>query len=363
MIKANRFFFLFSGVALLWISACSEGPVVEAPVAERAVEVAVQTVTLQRQSIQPSLQVVGVVQSSDKIELSADVSAPVAKILVKEGQRVKQGQVLIELDAEKLQLEVRRAAETLKQAESRLREAQTALQRREQLAKQQTLSQEVLDSARHDFSRSEAVVEEARAALRLADRGLRDAQVTSPVDAVIDKQLVDIGESVRPGSELLVIQATAALEVETYVSERDINTLSEGNEAIVIIDDWQPRRYSAVVQSRGAAANPRTGNFPVTLLMGDVDERVRPGMTAQLEIQTNPVSDVLLLPESALADRQRQRVVFINDNGVAVMRRPVLKAGFSDRLLVLSGLDVGEQVIVSPLDRIVDGVAVKTAQP
>ena len=344
---------------LLLLAACNDK---EAAVASDELEspalINVTTITLQRQSLQPTLNLIGIVQSSNRIDLTADVAAPVAKVLVKEGQRVRKGQLLIELDSEKLQIEVTRAAEALKQARSRLQESYTGLQRREQLAKQQTLSAELLDSARHDHSRSQAAVEEARAALRLAERGLRDAKVLSPVAAVVDKQHVEVGENVRPGDQLLVIQATSALEVAAYVSERDIGVLSEGNLATVHIDGWQPRRYSAVLHTRGAAANPRTGNFLVTLLIDHIDQHVRPGMTAQLAVKANPIDDVLLLPEAALADRQRQRVVFVEDNGRAVMRRPRLQTGFSDRLLILSGLQAGERVIIDPLDSIVDGVGV-----
>jgi membrane fusion protein (multidrug efflux system) len=351
----SRAAFILSLLAML-LASCTEDPglpdlTTTAPDEPLPVEIHV----LALESLEPHIEVVGVVQAAEQIELSADVSAPISRILVLEGQEIQRGDLLIEMDAEKLELQLVRAQESLNQANSNLVEAEAFLKRRAQLAEQQTVSQEMLDAARYDWQRSQAAVQEANAAVALARRELKDSRVLSPVDGVVDRNLVEAGETVRPGTELMIIQATGSLEVETHVSERDINYLRAGGAADVTISEWRQRSYDAVVQSVGIAANPRTGNFPVILLLQEPDGNIRPGMTAKVSIQGKPIGNVLLLPETALVDRDRERVVFVEEQGVARIRRPLLKAALSDHLLVLDGIAPGEHLIVSNLDKVVDG--------
>jgi membrane fusion protein (multidrug efflux system) len=86
-------------------------------------------------------------------------------------------------------------------------------------------------------------------------------------------------------------------------------------------------------------------------------------MTASADLQGISVNDALLLPEAALMDRDRRRVVFVVEQGVAHMREPLLAAGFSNRLQVLDGLAPGDQVVVSRQSLLLDGttVAVRSA--
>ena len=81
-------------------------------------------------------------------------------------------------------------------------------------------------------------------------------------------------------------------------------------------------------------------------------------MTARAELQGISVPDALLLPESALVDRNRRRVVFVVEEGVAHLREPLLAAGFSNRLQILDGLVAGDKVVVAGQSHLLDGDAV-----
>ena len=90
----------------------------------------------------------------------------------------------------------------------------------------------------------------------------------------------------------------------------------------------------------------------------DAADALRPGMTAAAVLEGIGVPDVLLLPEQSLVDRQRRRVVFVVEQGVAHMREPLLAAGFSNRLQILAGLAPGDQVVVEGQSLLVDGASV-----
>ncbi|ELU06053.1 hypothetical protein CAPTEDRAFT_195462 [Capitella teleta] len=312
----------------------------------------------------PTIRTVGEIQSAVQVDMSVNFSAPVSHIAVTEGQRVKRNQLLLELDATKLQLHLNAAKQALQQAESRLAEAANNLQRREVLANQNNLSQEALDSAHYEHQRSQAEVAEARANVSLAQRELSDTRLLSPVDGIVDKQLVEAGESVQPGQKLLILQATETLEVQTFVSDHNVNSLAPGSRAEVSINKgWQERSYQAEILSIGAAADSRTGNFEIRLLLNQPDTYIRPGMTARISMEGLPLNGILLLPESALTDQQNQRVVFVYNEltGKVEQRYPALKVGLGDQLIIMSGLVAGEQVVVGGVKHLVEGTEVDVA--
>lgn len=334
----------------------------------------VKTIALQHESFTPVISLVGAIQAAEEIALSVNFSAPIKQVLVREGQAIQRGDTLLVLDDEKLQLQLTQARQMLEQSRSRLQEAQENLKRREDLAEKNTLSKELLDAARHEWHRASSAVKEAEAAKSLAQRDLKDTKVTSPVNGVIDEGILETGETVQPGQQLVLIQATGSLEVKTFISERDIHVISEGNHATLRLSHWPQKLYHAMILSIGVAADLKTGNFPLTLLINDADKTLRVGMTTDIEIQGDTMTEVLIIPESALVDYDRQQAVFVVKNSVvkngvanssavnhkrAEVRRPQLHVGLGDRVKVLAGLVVGEQLVVRADRALVDGVQVE----
>lgn len=354
-------------IALLTVAAlgaCSQDEIpIQDPMNTPATRpIAVTAITLEPQNFIPHIAVVGSIQAAEEIVLSAELIAPVKKIHVREGQNVKRGDLLLSLDSEKVELNLTRARESLQRAQSRLQESDDNFTRRKELAEQKTLSQELLDAAHHEWQRAKSAVAEAEAATSLAQRKLTDSRIISPVNGVIDQNLVEVGEAVQEGQDLLLIQATDHLEVKTYVSERDIHFIREGNKAQVTVSNWPYQTFAASVSTVGIAGDGRTGNFPVTLLIDPIANSsavtLRPGMTATVRIQGETSQSKLLIPETTLVDYQRERVVFVIEDQKAALRRPQLQVGLGDQVKIISGLQQGERVIVSASRPLRDGATV-----
>jgi hypothetical protein len=120
------------------------------------------------------------------------------------------------------------------------------------------------------------------------------------------------------------------------------------------------REYQAHIEWVGVKADPQTGNFPVKLILDKNTEALRPGMTAFAQLDSIGIPNSLLLPESALVDRDRRRVVFVEEEGVARLREPILAAGFNNRLQILAGLAAGDKVITRGQKQVKDGTVVKS---
>jgi membrane fusion protein (multidrug efflux system) len=160
-----------------------------------------------------------------------------------------------------------------------------------------------------------------------------------------------------------VIQVTDTMRVVTYVTEQEINSIQIGSECVVTTPGVRGREYTARVESRDGEVDPTTGNFPVKLTVENNDGLLKSGMTAVVVMAGLEVGNTLLIPESALVDRNRKRVVFRLDDGIAEEVEPGLAATMNDELLpVLRGLSAGDEIIISGLNTVVAGTRVEVVQ-
>lgn len=353
--------------AVLLLSACAQ-EAAEPPSSMEATKqntpaesqpVPVTAHVLANQTWQGSIAAFGVIEALEEVNVAAELSGTVASIHINEGDRVQAGQLLLTLDARKRELAQQQVKQQVQQSRTALQEARLKLDRRLDLAKKESISKEVLDSAQLAVDGASAAYQQAVARLRLAERELADTNILSPTDGLVDVKAVEVGEAVQAGSSLITLQADASLRVHTWVSEADIAHVRAGNAASVTTVGLPGRVFAAVVEWVGVNADAATGNFPVKLILTDPNQRLRPGMTASVTIEGISVPNALLLPEAALIDRQRRRVVFVVENGVAHLREPLLAAGFSNRLQIIDGLDVGEQVVISGQERLREGSTVQ----
>jgi RND family efflux transporter MFP subunit len=324
------------------------------------------TVTVETLTAQPYhsvIQTFGVVEALEEVDVASEISGTVKLLLVSEGDAVEMGDVLLELDSEKQRYRVTQARQQAEQGKALLDEAQLRLNRRLELAEKDTISKEDLDNARLQVLAIGAAYQRALAAQHLAERELQDTQVRSPSAGLVDQKFIEPGEAVSIGTTLVSLQVVHTMRVHTWVSEADIILVRANNKASVTLSGAPLNEYDAVVEWVGVNADPSTGNFPVKLLLQEASDLIRPGMTATATIKSITMPNLLIVPEQALLDRDRRRVVMVAETRdgktIARQREPQLAAGFSNRLVVLSGLSEGERVIVSGQAQLVDGSEVK----
>ncbi|MEN8130146.1 MAG: efflux RND transporter periplasmic adaptor subunit [Pseudomonadota bacterium] len=167
----------------------------------------VRTLTLVPQRWQESIEVYGIIKAAENVDISVDFSAQVKEVGFHEGQEVKQGQALIVLDSRKRALRLEQAQTTVNDAKAALDEARHNLERRRDLAKSGVLSQELLETAEVAMRRAAAQYEDTLAGLRLAKRELAETELSSPVSGLVERRLIDPGETVHPGQVLATVNA------------------------------------------------------------------------------------------------------------------------------------------------------------
>ena len=356
MMRRNIFFAVT--ILAAGLVACENRPPAREQVPEsRIAEVEIRV--LQEEPWAEMISSFGVIDAAKEIVITTDFSERVEKVHVKEGYGVKAGQLLIELDRRKQELRLARYRTLLKEAKATLTNAQTNLKREETLFAGRNIPQSKLEATQLALKTARARYEEALAAVQLAERELADRQITSPASGEVVKRSVEAGETVSPGAALMIIQVVDAVRVITYVTEKDINHLSLGSEATVTTPAVPGRTYAARIESLGTKADPDTGNFSVKLAIANTEGLLRPGMTARVHLQGLTYQDAILIPDSALVDRNRRRVAYKVVDGKAVQVEPVVALTTIDRVHVLSGLQAGDQLIVGGMDNIADGTPVQ----
>ncbi len=265
----------------------------------------------------------GTLQPTRSVSVGSELSGTVARVLVDVNDRVKKGQVLVELDTAKLRDQVARSRASLAtsqasvaQAQATLKEAQASLSRLEEVQKLsggKVPAQTEIDTARAALERARAAEASARAGVTSAqaqlstdETNLSKASIRSPIDGVVLTRAVDPGNAVAASLQAVTLFTLAEdlrkLQLEVNVDETDVGLVAQGQKATFTVGAYLNRRYPATV-TRVAYGSTKTDNVVTYTTELDVDNQdmtLRPGMTATATIQTSDRPSSLLVPNTAL---------------------------------------------------------------
>lgn len=218
------------------------------------------------------------------------------------------------------------------------------------------VAQSSLDQARNDYETYSAGpdpddVAALESRIEAAQATLDQAQITAPFEGIVTEAAVKAGDQVSAGTLAFRLDDLSHLLVDVQVSEVDINRIAVGQEAILSFDAIQNQEYQGIVTEVALVGSSTQGlvDFTVTVELTDADEKVRPGMTAAVNIVVNELEDVLLVPNRAVRLLEGDRVVYVLKNGFP---EPVdITLGASSELnseVVAGELQEGDPVVLNP---------------
>jgi len=375
--------------------------------------VAVQVEKVERGTVTHLVSGTGKIQPEVNVKISANVAARIIDLRANDGDRVKKGQILVQLDRTRYEAAVTQAKAGLSSAKANLRQAkasldnaQRALSRLEKLFQQGLTSAEKLEQAKtqyevqrsnYDASRDQVV--QAKARLEQAQDDLNKTTIRSPIDGVVIQRNKEIGE-IALGSQfkedvILQVANLSKMEVQTEIDENDVVDVARGDTATLTVDAFPDTSFRGIVTEiahtpivRGLGTQEEITNFQVKIAILDTIPKLRPGMSSTVDIQTEKHQNVLKVPIQAVtvreisqipqlkkkelpstssekmkASEKMREVVFVVKDGVAHIR-PVKTGISSDTdIEILEGVQEGEQVVVGSFralsKELKDGVHVK----
>ena len=370
----------------------------------------VQLASVVRTGIVQSVVATGRLNAPARMDIGAEVTATVLDVRVREGDRVKAGDVLLHLaDAEaRASLQQARAAlieargratqqatvaapvasQAVVQAQAAFTAAEREYQRAQELVAQGFFSQQKLDDARRALDTAKSALQSARvqaqanqpsgiehtlaasridqaqAAVGVAEARLARLSITSPVDAIVLTRSVEPGSMAQPGRVLLTLAAQGGTRIDANVDEKNLRLIKLGMAAKAVADAYPGQSFDAQLNYIAPAIDPQRGTVEVRLAVPNAPAFLRPDMTVSVEMVGGVKQDALVLPSGAVrdADREAPWVLALQD-GRAVRVPVTLGLRGVGAVEVVKGLVEGERVIpqtekAAPGDRVRPGPAV-----
>jgi RND family efflux transporter MFP subunit len=306
----------------------------------------------------------GTVSAAQHSEMAFEVPGKITDFPVVEGQIVKKGDLLVRIDP-------RDMAALAGVDTAKVELAKAEYERQKKLFEADVSSQQQLDRALRAY-------EVARARSQGSAKGLEDTELFALFDGIVAKKLVKDFENVLAKQPVLILQDTTTLEIDVTIPEADAargapNSTNEERTArvkpLVIVTSLPDRSFPAQITEFNTTADPVTRTFQVTLRFDPPDDvNIKPGMTATVRIHLQPdnlavtgQSGISIPASAAITDETSEAFVWVVDPGSMTVKRHPVKLGSvsGNRVFVSSGLSSGQQIAISGVHQLRDGMLVR----
>ncbi|HJT29574.1 MAG TPA: efflux RND transporter periplasmic adaptor subunit [Pyrinomonadaceae bacterium] len=392
----KRIFFLV--LATMMMISCSRKAQPEQPA---AILSGLKIETLQTSLVDDYYEAVGTVQAKNRSVIAAKVMGNIVALHVREGDTVRAGQILIEIDnrdagiqLQKTQAGMREAQDSLEEVERSIRAAESAsaaaqaneklarttLDRYETLFQRRSVSPQEFDEVRTKYEIAKAESERADRLLQVAaarqntmrariDQAKADianarvyvgySRIAAPIGGVVVSKQADVGYMATPGMPLLTIENSTSYQLHAAVEESRLGTIHLNDQVHVVLEALGNTDLMGAVDEIVPAADPATRSYIVKIVLANGDIQLRSGLYGKARFITGQ-RKILSVPQTAVTQQGQLVGVFVVDqSGVARLR--LVKTGriIGDRIELLSGLNDGEEIVSDGIASLRDGVRVR----
>jgi membrane fusion protein (multidrug efflux system) len=308
----------------------------------------VEVATVERITIDEGLSLIGQLEPWESVMLRPETQGVIDEIEFQEGQEVRKGDVLFRLRDDEQQARLR-------EAEAQLALAERAYKRANELAGERILAASELDQATANRS-------SARARIDLARVELERMTIRAPFDGVVAQRLVSPGNRVDDQTDLVKIDAVAKLRLAFALPEPIVDQVRTGMPFDVSVAAFPNERFPGEVYFVAPSLDPRNRHLLLKGEVGNVDRRLRPGMFANIRVETERREEILAAPESAIiADPAGAFVYRIAPDGTAERVGVELGLRRQGKVEVRGGLAEGDRVVSAGTNKVVPGKPVELA--
>ncbi|MCH7342217.1 efflux RND transporter periplasmic adaptor subunit [Pelomonas sp. CA6] len=297
------------------------------------------------QDLAEEAQAVGTLRARQSVLLKPEVSGRVVKLGFADGQRVRAGQLLVQLD-DSLQ------AAQLKQAEAQASLARTQLQRNRELLSQGFVSANAVDQ-------SQSALEVAEAQVALSRAQVQRMQVRAPFDGVAGIRAVNLGDYVKDGADLVSVEDASTMWVDFRLPERHVPALKKGQPVELSLDVLPGRQFRARVEALDALLDANGRSLLVRAQLEQPGPELRTGLFARVRVRFAARQNALLVPEEALVPQAGKQYLLkvVQREGKPAVQRLEARTGqrLPGRVEILDGLTAGDTVVTAGHARLMRG--------
>jgi len=294
----------------------------------------------------------GIVKSETEVNITAQRTGKIARLLVEEGDKVDKGDLIAELDTAETIVNLTKSEAEVKKAEIELINTRTEYKRKSSLFKEGLITQEQFDDVSRRLSIAEAELERSKAARDAIQLQLEYSFIKTPVKGVVSKRPVNVGDTVIPGPIIASIVDPDNLYIEAPIDEADVSSVALRQRAKITVDAYHKKVFYGRVTKIspiviGAKQEART--FVVRVSLIDTNKIIlKPGMSADVEIITGVAKDTLVVPSQVIVEKGQEKIVYVYEKGRAKPRKVKIGIYNWNFTEIKEGLKEGEKVIIIP---------------
>ncbi len=288
-------------------------------------------------SVKHTIRYSGMIKGYREVDLSPTMSSWIEKILVKEGQKVKKGQLLAKLSPEQY-----------KQAKAQFEAAKQNYLRMKKLYEQGSISQQQFDQIKAAYQAAKAMYELAA----------KNTELRAPFSGTVASVNMEEGamfNAMMSRMGVLTLSDLSKVKIEVGVSDKDVNKIRAGQEVIVKCDAFPDTTFIGKVESVDRVADPMSGTYKVKIVVPNPGEKLRSGMFATVYIVTDKADSTVVIPQNAVVD---DTLVFVVEGNKVRARKVKIGVQGDSLVQVLEGLKPGEKVVTEGTLGLYDGAPI-----
>jgi RND family efflux transporter MFP subunit len=340
---------------LFTISRCS-GPESNAEVEE--VKIPVEISPVQKGTISKELSYTGDVKAEQEVKVYSKVPDRILRFRKDEGDFVRAGSVIADIEATKIEQAVVQAEAALVSAKAQLMNLESEYKRAQRLYNENAMSQQQFDGVATQYEATQALMEQAAAALKQARSQLADASITAPISGIIGVRNYEQGDMASGPLPLVTIVQMNNVKVKVEAPEQDLGELKIGQEADIVVTSYPDEKFTGTIERISPVLDPITRMSKIEIIVDNKDQRLKPGMFAEVSIRVRTLADVILVPKNAVMENTAVRridgndvavvnsQVFVEKDGVAYLRDIDVSYKNGTVAVVSDGLEENEHLVV-----------------
>lgn len=362
LITAAIFFVLLSGLIAYRIYANLAANKERANRVAQTRLVEVETAKVGRQDIRPVIVLSGNLEASWNADISPKADGRIDMLYVDEGDVVKAGSVIAELDMQELTAQVTQAEGNLLVAKAELEQAALDLQRMESLVKQGAISAQAFDAARIKRDLNIGKVKAAQGNLDQLTTRLYNARIVAPRDGLVVKRHLQAGFFAKAGSPIVSLADTTEFLAKAILGEGQITQIAVGAPATIVVNALNGQEFSGIVSRVSPAAALPARTFTTEISVSNPQNILKQGMFIKAEIAGSIKKDVLVVPEIALVMKEDQKTVYVITGDNKVKQQTLTLGYVGDGIAeVLDGVLEGDVIVIAGQNKIKDGAMIKVS--
>lgn len=335
MLNLSKKLLLIFSIAAIAV-ACSEEQNGNSNNDDRVRQVPVETVTIEMDEFNDFIRLTGTVEAIEDAVISAETSGRILSI-VNRGEQVERGGVIAQLDDRLTRAQYSAAKTNYELAED-------TFNRLKSLYADSIISTQ-------DFNSARAQRDQAKAQLEQAEKQLEDVHISAPFDGRVEERMIRSGELINPGQPVVRLVNTNRVRVKAGIPERYSGDIREGSEVRVRFMALDDETRESRISYAGNVIDPDNRTFTIEVELRNPDSRIKPDMVADLQVQRELLSGVIIIPRTAVIRDEEGTSVFVvsEENGRKTARLVSVSTGSASGAIIqiTDGLNEGDEVVVN----------------